>query len=602
MYPKNAASPEKIAIGAVVQISDGAVQTSGCTVRILTSGDAEGDGGGTTAYSTDGIVLYTPTQVESNHASFILIAKKTGCIPASITVVPTLSATPGEAVCASTQKVDVETIKTRAVVCSGEVTVPAATLASTTNITAGTIATVTTVTGGATSANQDTILAAVSGIGTAGGAAINVDANDDNVDGGIAGVTVASTVLGTVVGALTTTSFVDISYQTLNDDGGQTTAPTIAYQFLTGGGTTPVGCTFVGYVNNTTARIFTVQAWKFGTGWEAIGQIVGQPGTSDVTKNFVLYPRHVGTAAGEVGKVYIRFLGQGTNTPKLYVNQLYVTYAVTSRTVGYADGAVWIKAAGTALAESYVNGTADNPCPYANAKTVAAAVGLTRFRIVNGETVTLDASAASKSFIGKNWTLAMGSQAITGAYIEGATVSGISSGAGATFVDCHIGTATIDSANFIRCTFTGELTMIASGVYHTIQCVDGIPGTSNPTFTFAANAVLGARQWCGGANIKSFAATNMAVFEGSGKLILDTNCRLGDLRIRGPFAVVLTTGCTTVPTQTEVLNSTTIPDAVWDEASTGHTDAGKAGEQVWTNVPAVKAVTDKVDTLIEVVP
>ena len=96
MYPKNAASPERIAIGAVVQISDGAVQTSGCTVRVIPSGGAEGDGGGTTAYSTDGIVLYTPTQAETNYASFILIAKKAGCIPASVTVVPTASATAGQ--------------------------------------------------------------------------------------------------------------------------------------------------------------------------------------------------------------------------------------------------------------------------------------------------------------------------------------------------------------------------------------------------------------------------------------------------------------------------------------------------------------------------
>lgn len=95
MYPKNAASPEPIAIGAVVQISDGAVQTSGCTVRIKPIGVAEGDGGGTTAYSTDGIVLYTPTQAETNYTSFILIAKKTGCIPVSITVVTTATATPG---------------------------------------------------------------------------------------------------------------------------------------------------------------------------------------------------------------------------------------------------------------------------------------------------------------------------------------------------------------------------------------------------------------------------------------------------------------------------------------------------------------------------
>ena len=94
-YPRNAASPEPIAIGAVVQISDGAVQTSGCTVRIKPVGVAEGDGGGTTAYSTDGIVLYIPTQAETNYTSFVLIAKKTGCIPVAVTVVTSASATAG---------------------------------------------------------------------------------------------------------------------------------------------------------------------------------------------------------------------------------------------------------------------------------------------------------------------------------------------------------------------------------------------------------------------------------------------------------------------------------------------------------------------------
>ena len=97
MYPRNAASPEPIAIGPVVQISDGAVQSSGVTVRIKPVGVTEADGGGTTAYSTDGVVLYTPTQAETNYTSFVLIAKKTGCIPASVTVVTTASATAGYA-------------------------------------------------------------------------------------------------------------------------------------------------------------------------------------------------------------------------------------------------------------------------------------------------------------------------------------------------------------------------------------------------------------------------------------------------------------------------------------------------------------------------
>lgn len=172
MYPRNAASPEPVAIGAVIQITDGAVQTSGVTVRIKPIGVAEADGGGTTAYSTDGIILYTPTQAETNYTSFILIAKKTGCIPTSVTVVTSASATAGYAgtdqskianptstvaltgtTIATTQKVDVETIKTNPVVNGGTITFPSnATVASTTNITAGTITTVTTVTNQLTAA------------------------------------------------------------------------------------------------------------------------------------------------------------------------------------------------------------------------------------------------------------------------------------------------------------------------------------------------------------------------------------------------------------------------------------------------------------------
>ncbi len=95
MYPRNAASPEPIAIGQVVQISDGAIQTSGVTVRIKPVGVAEANGAGTTAYSTDGVVLYTPTQAETDYTSFALIASKAGCFAASQTVITSASNSAG---------------------------------------------------------------------------------------------------------------------------------------------------------------------------------------------------------------------------------------------------------------------------------------------------------------------------------------------------------------------------------------------------------------------------------------------------------------------------------------------------------------------------
>jgi hypothetical protein len=98
MYPRNAASPPRISIGAVVQISDGAVQTAGVSVAVRTEGGAETAGSGTVSYGTlSGIVYYTPTQAETDHTAFVLVAYKTGCIPIEKSVVTTASATPGYA-------------------------------------------------------------------------------------------------------------------------------------------------------------------------------------------------------------------------------------------------------------------------------------------------------------------------------------------------------------------------------------------------------------------------------------------------------------------------------------------------------------------------
>lgn len=96
MYPRNAASPERIAVGAVVQISDGAVQTSGVSISVRGQGGASGAGADTTAYD-NGIVEYTPTQGETDFTSFVVVAYKTDCIPVAVTIITTASATPGHA-------------------------------------------------------------------------------------------------------------------------------------------------------------------------------------------------------------------------------------------------------------------------------------------------------------------------------------------------------------------------------------------------------------------------------------------------------------------------------------------------------------------------
>ena len=96
MYPKNNASPERIAVGAIYLISDGTIQTAGASVRVRGQGGAWGAGGGTLACdSTSGIWDYIPTQAETNYTSFQVAVYKASCTSACVTIVTTAESTAG---------------------------------------------------------------------------------------------------------------------------------------------------------------------------------------------------------------------------------------------------------------------------------------------------------------------------------------------------------------------------------------------------------------------------------------------------------------------------------------------------------------------------
>ncbi len=384
-----------------------------------------------------------------------------------------------------------------------------------------------------------TLQDAVSGIGTAGGAAISTDAVADNYAAGITGVTSATTRVGTQTNTFTSTSAVDGTAHIMTHD---TQVVDIVYQFLCGGGTSPVAVNWVGILNPINA-VGSFQVWNHVGGvWETIGTLAGQTSTTAwVTRNLPLYARHMGTSAAELGKVYVRIRAATAHNHVLRTDQLYVEYSVTSRSVGYADGAVWVKAGGVAASELFVNGTADNPCPWANAQAIATALGTSRFRILNGETVTLTAATAAKSLIGRNWTLALGGQDISGSYFEGAAVSGTGVGTSdAKFLDCSIGpSTTVDPATFLRCGFntpTGTpFTAGDDGQYVFVDCYSLVAGAGTPFFTFAglaADTGINFRRWSGGSNVTLDADCNMTmeVVTGGGQTVTTGG---GNAEIRG---------------------------------------------------------------------
>jgi hypothetical protein len=390
--------------------------------------------------------------------------------------------------------------------------------------------------------NQQSILTAIGNIGTAGGAALNKDASTSNsTTGGISGVTSGYLMLGSQTNDYTSTSNINSIYHTITSTGA---SGAVTYQFACGGGTSPVEAIWVGYVQSGNDTI-NVSAWRHDTGaWENLRTIVGTAGATIQTINATLYARHMGTSSAELGKVYIRLWTFSGTSPVIATDQIKVAYSVTSRTVGYADGAVWINTlSGTSGTEIFVNGTADNPClTLADALTIATSLGTSRFRVSNNSTITLASATATKTFIGNNWHLALNSQDITHSVFEGAEVSGIGSATDIVeFIDCRFTTATLPPATIIEGVLTsntgGGITCAASGDYYFLSCYSGIAGNARPTITFAPSANVNLRNYSGGITLENMGAGSNASVEGRGNLVISANCSAGNVVVRGLFSL-----------------------------------------------------------------
>jgi hypothetical protein len=95
-YPRNAATPPIVAVGAIYLLADGTIQTTGASVRVKTGTGAWGTGSGTLACdSTSGIWTYAPTQAETDAESFVVGVYKASSTSAQVTVATSASATAG---------------------------------------------------------------------------------------------------------------------------------------------------------------------------------------------------------------------------------------------------------------------------------------------------------------------------------------------------------------------------------------------------------------------------------------------------------------------------------------------------------------------------
>jgi hypothetical protein len=95
-YPRNAATPPIVAVGAIYLLADGTIQTTGASARVKTGTGSWGSGAGTLACdSTSGIWTYAPTQAETDAESFVVGVYKSASTSAQVTVATSASATAG---------------------------------------------------------------------------------------------------------------------------------------------------------------------------------------------------------------------------------------------------------------------------------------------------------------------------------------------------------------------------------------------------------------------------------------------------------------------------------------------------------------------------
>ncbi len=272
--------------------------------------------------------------------------------------------------------------------------------------------------------------------------------------------------------------------------------------------------------------------------WDKIGDFEGKKNSAakdDKARGpWKLLTRHIGTG-NDLGKTFVRLAVDGRETEpaesaELFTDLLLVAYTNVNQSVGYADGAVWVDSAGTAGSEDYVNGTADNPCPWADALVVAASIGLKRFHIANDVTIELLAAFEDKTMYGDHYYLNLSGESINDSAIIGATINGTGVATGHTvFTDCEmLADSSTGPGKFDHCGFntpSGSPFVAASnGEYLLVDCYSLVAGSATPYLDFSgtgATTGVNIRRWSGGTNITldSDNSLSLEVVTGGGQTI-----------------------------------------------------------------------------------
>ncbi len=209
--------------------------------------------------------------------------------------------------------------------------------------------------------------------------------------------------------------------------------------------------------------------------------------------------------------------------------------------VGYEGGSIWLDSvngvSGTVVGE---NGTVKDPVAgIADAVTLAVATGRVRIRVASGSSVTLVADLEGYEIHNSDWNLALEGYSISGTCVEGATVTGIATGASRPqFKDCQMGAVTLPPSLIKNCGVgdsSGTFTFGGAGEYVFDDCYSVVPGSGTPVFVatgIGSPTGINNRHWHGGASytVDSDITISHEVSQGGGTTFSTSGA---DIEIRG---------------------------------------------------------------------
>ena len=350
--------------------------------------------------------------------------------------------------------------------------------------------------------------------------------------------------------------------------------------------------------------------------FQQLGDITSTIFPFDATNVTPLFTHNVGTGS-DAGKVRIRLSGTGLGTANLFIDQTFQSFSVVNRSVGYADGSVWVDlSSGNTGAVPFIDGVADRPCgSWADAQTVASEVGLRRFNVRSGGIVILDANMGGSVIEGENYELDLRGF-VAPSLVQRGIVIGSESGSSETYYyQCSIGDDTGVGANipmtatsnsvFKECGITHlALNTTADGDFQLADCFQSVVNNDQgfALIDFGAsttsNRTVEINNWSGFLIIDEMRAGDEVTISGVGTLGIGPGVTGGNVFVNGDITVSNLGS----PTLLEV-------NRIWNDTASDYIEAGSIGEllndlEISMGIvePAVEfneLVLAKVDTMLE---